>query len=342
MPNRAKDLPPIDSNSISSHFFSNSEDYEQLEKYRKKPYRYFYNLTTSHSKRKAFERKVDLEQQNQVAKCWKAFIELYYNNELKNFSLQPKKEFHDEKIIWQYWGQGIDSPDLPDAVQLYFKSVDKYCTDYKIVRLDDSNIHEYLDFPEFVWDKKTYPNFKPAFFADLLRLALLDVYGGIWLDATIYLTAPLPDMLQNSDFFMYQRSVDADNKQQWYNFNSDYFNWQCQHKVNLLNSVIFARKNNIVIHTCLDLMLNFWQTQEDIPHYFFFQILFDTLIKDKLAQHQCSIVDDTKPHLLVSVLHNTYNESEYQDILSQASIHKMSYVKETKAGSYYDYLLNNT
>ncbi|MDE0490993.1 capsular polysaccharide synthesis protein [Psychrobacter sp. A3] len=341
MPNLVEDSP-IDLNNISSHFFLDSEGYKQLKKKKKKPYRYLYNLTTPRSKRKALEKKVDIEQQNQVAKSWEAFIELYYNNKLQNFSLRPKKKFGHEKIIWQYWGQGFSESTLPDSVQLYFKSIDKHCADYKIIRLDDENIHEYLDLPPFVWNKKNLDGFKPAFFADLLRLALLDVYGGVWLDATIYLTAPLPNMLKDNDFFMYQRDQSAQNKQHWHRFNSYYFNWDSSHKVNLLNSVIFARKGNPVIHTCLDLLLNFWQTQEYIPHYFFFQILFDTLITDKLAQHQCAIVDDTKPHLLVSVLQKTFDKSEYQDIISQSSIHKMSYVKETKSGSYYEYLLNNT
>lgn len=299
-------------------------------------------MTTPHNKRKALEKKVDIEQQNQVAKSWQAFIELYYDDKLENFSLKPKKIFNDDKIIWQYWGQGISEDKLPESVQLYFKSIDKHCKNYKTIRLDDSNIHEYLDLPPFVWDKKNFEDFKPAFFADLLRLALLDVYGGVWLDATIYLTAPLPNMLEDNDFFMYQRAKNTQNKQQWINFNSYYFNWDSNHKVNLLNSVIFARKNNPVIHTCLDLILNFWKTQEYIPHYFFFQILFDTLIKDKLASHQCSIVDDTKPHSLISVLQNPYNDFQYQEITSQSSIHKMSYIKEIKAGSYYEYLLKNT
>ena len=341
MPNLAEDSV-IDLNNISSHFFSDSEAYSQLKKKRTKPYRYLYNLITPHNKRKTFEKEADIKQQSQVATCWKSFIELYDDNKLEKFSLKPKKELLDEKIVWQYWGQGVSQEQLPEPVKLYFRSVDKFCGNYKIIRLDDSNIQEYLNLPEFVWYKKRSFGFKPAFFADLLRLALLDVYGGIWLDATIYLTAPLPAVLEKDDFFMYQRSDNADNKQQWYTFNPYYFSWNNNHKVNLLNSVIFARKNSPVIHTCLDLILNFWKTQEYIPHYFFFQIMFDTLIKGKLTQYQCAIVDDTLPHLLVSVLEQPYDEANYKRIISKASIHKMSYIKDSKSGSYYDYILNNT
>lgn len=92
--------------------------------------------------------------------------------------------------------------------------------------------------------KKILSGFRP-FFADLLRLALLDIYGGIWLDATIYLTEPSPNMLQENGFFMYQRVADAHSKEQWHKFNSYYFSWDNKHKVNLLNSIIFAHKKTL-------------------------------------------------------------------------------------------------
>ena len=92
--------------------------------------------------------------------------------------------------------------------------------------------------------KKILSGFRP-FFADLLRLALLDIYSGIWLDATIYLTEPSPNMLQENGFFMYQRVADAHSKEQWHKFNSYYFSWDNKHKVNLLNSIIFAHKKTL-------------------------------------------------------------------------------------------------
>lgn len=92
----------------------------------------------------------------------------------------------------------------------------------------------------------------------------------------------------------------------------------------------------------MDILLKFWKTQERIPHYFFFQILFDTLITGRLVQYQCPIIYDTNPHLLVAALHSLYDETNYQAIFSQAIIHKMSYVKDSKPDSYYEYLLKNT
>ena len=340
MSTHAEDLP-LDSNSITNHFFSNSANYSKLQKVKTKPYIFLYYLINSRNKRKNFEKKADIEQQLQVAKCWGRFSQLYFDNQLVNYSLTPKKSFSSEKIVWQYWGQGISSSDLPETVKFCFKSVDKHSGDYTVIRLDDNNIHDYLNIPEFVWKKKQNPEFKHAFFADLLRLALLDIYGGVWLDATIYLSSPLSDLLGKSDFFMYQRDKAKINYNEWTIFNRSYFSWDTSHKINVLNSIIFSKKNNIVIHTCLDLLLNFWETQEYIPHYFFFQIMFDTLINNQLSNFQCEIMDDTRPHLLARVLDEPFDENRYKEIKSQVNIHKLSYLGQPKENSYYQHLLKN-
>lgn len=181
-------------------------------------------------------------------------------------------------------------------VKKCFKSIDDFKQDYTIIRLDENNISEYIDFPDFIWTKKKNKEFKHAFFADLIRLALLDVYGGIWVDATILLTGPIPDEIKNSNLFMYQRTKNASNKEFWNKFNHDYFCWDLDSKVNILNSFIVAKPKQENLHKCLDLLMNFWKTQNTIPHYFFFQIMFNELIlRDRFQL--LPILDDTLPHL---------------------------------------------
>ncbi len=116
------------------------------------------------------------------------FIDAYEKKSLSFFDIKPKKDLVGKKIIWQYWGQGIEEDVIPLMVKKCFKSIDDFKQDYTIIRLDENNISEYIDFPDFIWTKKKNKEFKHAFFADLIRLALLDVYGGIWMDATILLT----------------------------------------------------------------------------------------------------------------------------------------------------------
>ena len=332
----------LDSSNISPHFFSDSPTYTKLKNLNTKPKRFFYYLSTSRDKRKKFEKEADTHQQIQVSKYWKQFTQLYFDDKLTSYSLKPKKSFNNEKIIWQYWGQGVDSADLPDIVKLCFKSVDNNSGEYSIIRLDDNSIQDYLDLPDFVWEKRANPQFKHAFFADLLRLALLDIYGGVWLDATIYLSSPLSNLTSQTDFFMYQRDAAKTEREEWVLFNRHYFSWEDTHKINVLNSIIYAKKNSYVIHTCFNLLLNFWRTQDHIPHYFFFQIMFDSLINNQLSDYQCEVIDDTQTHLLLKVLDKRFDENYLQKIISHTNTHKLSYNKKPKKDSFYQHLLENT
>ncbi|MCL5768866.1 capsular polysaccharide synthesis protein [Acinetobacter sp. ANC5681] len=331
----------LDSNNLSNLFSYETDFVRLIYKLHKKPWRILYFGFIPKKLRKKYNLIADRSKQASVADAWEKMIYLYQDNKIEHFQLKPKKTFLDQKIIWQYWAQGVNHGQLPEIVNLCFTSVDKYCADYKIIRLDDSNINDYLDLPDFVYLKKQNPEFKHAFFADLIRLALLDVYGGTWLDATIMLTSPIKENIANSDFFMFQRSSEAKNKRYWSEYNSDYFGWDSNHRINVLNSFIVGKKGNIVIHTCLDLLLNFWKTQNNIPHYFFFQILFDVLINKYFSDQQSIIVDDTLPHLLQSKANNFYDQTEFNKILSLINIHKMTYIANSPQNSFYNYLKDN-
>ncbi|MFB6349606.1 capsular polysaccharide synthesis protein [Moraxella sp. ZJ142] len=284
--------------------------------------------------------KASIQQQQHLSDNFRKLLTLYYDNHLEKFSISAKKDLGTQKIIWQYWGQGIDD-NLPEIVKICFSSVDKYKGDYQVIRLDDRTIHDYIDLPDFVWQKRQNPAFKHAFFADLLRLALLDTYGGIWADATILLTAPIDDCIKNQEFFMFQRDNQAQNQEFWQNFNAEYFGWHEQHSVNVLNSFIVGKKKNPVINHCLNILLNFWQTQNTIPHYFFFQIMFDVLIKEFIPEQNCPILDDTLPHLLQTKLTKPFDQQDYQDIIGKINIHKMTYLdrKPSQQDTYYHHLL---
>jgi hypothetical protein len=241
--------------------------------------------------------------------------------------LKPKKQFPDDKIIWQYWGQGINEQELPEIVRICFDSVDKHKDDYQVIRLSDETIRDYIDLPAFVLQKKGNFGFNHTFFADLLRLALLNIYGGVWLDATILLTGPIPESLRKPGYFMYQRSDDEEHKSYWENTYAYYWGWYSGFKVRVLNSIIFAKKNDSVISILLDLMLYYWKTQDCILNYFFFQILYNELITGVLKKEQCPIVSDVIPHFLQTKI-NGGKDFITRDDLEQITIHKMAYFNE--------------
>ena len=50
-----------------------------------------------------------------------------------------------ENVVWQYWAQGIERS--PEIIKICLKSVNSYFSlhGYKVIHLNDENIHEYLD-----------------------------------------------------------------------------------------------------------------------------------------------------------------------------------------------------
>ena len=100
---------------------------------------------------------------------------------------------------------------------------------------------------------------------------------------------------------------------------------------------MFSKRENNTVNKLLQLMLFFWKTQECIPHYFFFQILFDELKREGLI-YEFEIIDDTLPHLLFAELNNPFDKDKLDEILAQCNQHKLTYVKDCLPNSFYDYL----
>ena len=294
-----------------------------------KPFKIFYNGLVPRSKRKEWGfRYSELPVQAQVATYWNRIIEAYFNGEIEKYNIQPKKDFKNKKVIWQYWAQGIEN--AKDTAKLCFASVDKYKGDYEVIRITDANIDEYLDLPEFIKDKRKNPEFRPVFFSDLLRVLLINVYGGIWLDASILLTDDIPTKYEDYDFFMFSRDLDSVNKDWGKGDQHFYFSWREEFKVKHLSSIMYGHEKSELSSVMLDLLLYFWKNEEEIPHYFFFQIMINELKDMNVIDFNFPAEDDTLPHLLQTKMNKKFKLEEYQFITAQACLHKLSLHEELK------------
>jgi hypothetical protein len=278
--------------------------------------------------RRFVRRQVILRRHRRIANVWKPMIKAYFEGKIERNVLKPKQQLSG-KIIWQYWGQqNLDAP-LPPVVQHCFDAVDKYKEDYQVIRLNDANISDYLDFPSFVWNENGDYKFSRVFFSDLLRLALLQNYGGVWIDATILLTGPLPKQFSEQDYFVFRRCELQPNKAFWIGPRLTYWGWGPGFKITMLNSIIFAKKGEVMISTMCDLLLHYWKTKKKVVNYFFFHVLYHELVTGKLKDHQCSIVSDTLPHLMV-VWIDGHNYMPLNELLKVTTIHKLTYFDEQR------------
>lgn len=289
-----------------------------------KPFKPFYNLCVPRPARKEMNFVYyEIPTQQKVANYWDNVIDKYQQEHIQPSQISLKKpDLVGKKIIWQYWGQGFD--DLPKVVQLGFLSVDKFKQDFQVIRLTDDNIKEYLHFPDYVFEKRKNPAFRPVFFSDLLRLSLIKYYGGVWLDATVVLTEPLNQRYFDNDFFVFSRDYQSPYQYLAKNNEHCYFNWQDEFNVTILSSIMFGKPNNHLVAIVLDLMSYFWQTETSIPHYFFMQILFNRLKQRQIVTFDFPVIDDVLPHLMQEVMFQTIDEKNFFDILAKIGLHKLT------------------
>lgn len=255
------------------------------------------------------------------------------NNLLKYADLAVKEPFQKsgagERIIWQYWHQGREN--APLLIQKCFESVEKFESDKKINVLSFATIKDYVELPQKYYDLLNSGKIPIAIFSDILRLYLLEKFGGCWIDTTIYLTDKIPQAVWDSDFCTVQKDPHTDLQE---NKMSCYF--------------IRAKKESANLQAIKRAIESYWNENDFLINYFMFEHL-STILSDKTPELKAEW--DKMPYLnaesageLQKILFEDFNQKDWDKIIKETCIHKLSYKnlkKKTDGKSYCDYILKN-
>lgn len=277
---------------------------------------------------------LEIKQQKQVADY---LHQNYIGKELQDFPLKPEKpKLVGKKIIWQFWGQGLDE-NTPTVVKTCFNSVKKYKGNYDVIILTNETIGDYIELPDFVYEKLNNGTFEYPFFSDLLRVALLSVYGGVWCDATIYMTDKIPQKLLKQDFFVFQRAKKPENSQYWRKSCASVFNWDRDFKVNILSSFIIAKPNNKVLNEWLQNLLNYWKNEQNLHHYLLMHIFLNEIIS---KYKNCEIMDYIPPHIMQDKMNKKYSDKLWKELTNTCFVHKLTYYDRVEKNTILDKIVN--
>lgn len=272
-----------------------------------------------------------VDSHTKVGNYWNKVINDYFDGKIKKYHFKPKVDLKGEQVIWQYWGQGVDKDELPELVKVCFDSVDNNARDFRIIRLSDETVGEYVDIPQWVMDKVKNDTMRRVFFSDLLRMILLNCYGGLWLDATVLMTSSFPKEFMTGDHFCYQRSSIEPYKESWERTFIYYYSWRPGFQVNMLSSILWSKPRSEMMAVLADLLLYFWSDRETEPSfYFFLQILYNRLIEGKLAHLRPKVVSDCLPHILHMLIRGARLPYTYSYALDHSSLHKLTYFSESE------------
>lgn len=121
------------------------------------------------------------------------YIKKQYSNFISNYKpcvLSPKKQF-ENLPIWVCWLQGEEN--APALVKKCISSIRQHANGHEVIVLTENNIKEYIDIPEYIVKNVQSGILSRTSYSDIVRSALLASYGGMWIDATFFLTQDLPE-----------------------------------------------------------------------------------------------------------------------------------------------------
>ncbi|MDR2962874.1 MAG: capsular polysaccharide synthesis protein [Bacteroidales bacterium] len=287
-----------------------------------------------------------IPKQEKVAHKLEAYIVDFQRGEIPHYGTVAKKpELVGKKIIWQYWHQGV-SEQTSKIVAACLTSVQQHKGECEVIVLNKNTVWDYITLPDFVFEKLDKNGFRLAELSNLIRLNLLSAYGGVWLDATMYLTAPIPEVLLKSDFFAFQRTNTLPpDAAMFLKFDPLYFSWNPRFLAAMLNAFMVAVPHHKIVDDLLSILLEYWKREEKIGQYYLFQICFNRMMQHKeWRELNCEITGDTDCHRLQIVAMQPFNKKLFDEITAQSTIHKLTYrfdkLNQIPEGSFFDYIAN--
>ena len=183
-----------------------------------------------------------------------------YLPSINNFTQQGQITVENPETIWQFW-ENPEGQSTPKIVKTSLESVRKFKGDFHHRILEKSTMGNYSDLPGHVIDKFNKKQIGYAHFADLLRLNLLKNHGGVWIDATAYMTNFIPQYIVNEDFFVF---LTGEKTGFPYSF--------------MQNCFIRSKKGSLLCEAWYKMCVEFWKNETQTLDYFQHQLMFKALI----------------------------------------------------------------
>lgn len=118
---------------------------------------------------------------------------------IDNEIVEKNNEF--PKIIWTMWQQGEEQ--MPETVKASMKTIKDFAKrnscDFHL--LTNDNLEHFVTIPKDITEKYKKNELTAAHYSDIIRFSLLYQYGGIWMDATLFVSPYATVEMFEGDFF---------------------------------------------------------------------------------------------------------------------------------------------
>lgn len=248
---------------------------------------------------------------------------------------EKKAEERKPKIAWVIWLQGIDH--APEMVRMCIASQKSSLPDYEFHFVSETNYKEWITLPRHIEEKRGRGIIPDAQFSDLLRLALLVRYGGLYMDATVLCTGFGNERLHTrwteielAGLFIFR-----------------YFRHGERVAHGLSNWFISARPCHPVLLAVNNALLEYWRDYDCLVNYYVMHLFLGEALR------RFPEILETMPRgnsfhslLLGGVLAKDFDAAAWQELTEHVSFHKLNFRKakdaERNPYSFYNRIFKNS
>lgn len=229
--------------------------------------------------------------------------------------------------IWFCWLQGLDN--APLLVKRCYESLCQNIKNKQIVVLDESNISEYVKMPDYIVEKWKRGIIGMAHFTDMVRLELLRLHGGYWIDSTVFCTdSSLLNLIDDEPLFMYSFY--------YFGFNPEI--------MELNNWFMYSCTNNNILCLVQKFLYEYWKDYNRPVDYFIFHIFMTMAVEFYSEEYKkMPVVSQVDSHVLATYIFDEYDERKFEILKKSTGFHKLStrFDEEgkKKSGTFYDVVI---
>ena len=233
-----------------------------------------------------------------------------------SFISQQTKVFKQDKFtpqapIWVCWWQGETA--MPPIVKMCYQSLLCNSQNHPVHLITKENINNYIQLPYYIIKKVEQKRITFTHLSDIIRMTLLYEYGGLWVDATVYVSRPIPEEIFQSSFFtLAPRSQNTTNisDARWTGF------------------LIGGFRQGILFQFARNFLFEYWKQENRLLDYFLIDYIIalayetQTEIAHKIDSLPTS---HTEINQLAELLNKPYEPIIFNQLNESLIFHKLSY-----------------
>lgn len=224
------------------------------------------------------------------------------------------------RIVWTAWLQGVS--EAPPLVRACWASVSQALPDYEMRVVTAGNIGQWVTLPDDIVRKYRRGRIPQAMMADLVRLAVLERYGGVWVDASVLCTGFGNEQLRLRWAAIEQAPLTI----------FRYFQRGRRQAIGLSNWFIAARRHSPVVGAVLKMLLAYWHDFDCAVDYYVCHLFLGEALRAFPREREPMPRENSFHSLLLGqAFGRDFDAVAWDDLVTHVSFHKLGYRSVARA-----------